>query len=144
MRNPELFYTHPASMIDDGGGHWATEQAYFQGLGEDAGESVVMMTPSGQTSAPPSGGGILDSLARSVSAVLPTLASVYQQKKFTDLNIARANQGLQPLSVQQYASAYQVPLAQVQVGPNDQAKKLLMIGGGVLVGLVALRALKVI
>jgi len=145
MRNAELFYTHPASMMDQGG-HWEREEAYFQGLGNAfdsaTGTFDVSTTPSGEASAPPGGGGFFDTIGRSLSTLLPVAAQAYSVKKLTDLNIERSRSGLQPLSPQQYAAM--VPAAQVTVGPNEQAKKLLMYGGAAVVGLVALRALKVI
>lgn len=141
---------HPQSSMDDPSS-WSREAGYF-GLGEDAGESIVLMTPSGapampQAAATPSDTGTKPwyaSIADAFSAALPVAASVYQQKKFTDLNIERSRAGLAPISAAQYAQQYQIPAAQVQVGPNDAAKKLMLYGGIAIGGLVLLRALKVI
>jgi hypothetical protein len=63
---------------------------------------------------------------------LPVLASTYQQNQLTKLNISRMQQGLPPISASTYASQYMVPAAQVQVGPSEQAAKLLLYGGGAL------------
>lgn len=75
-------------------------------------------------------------------STLPVLAQTYQQQQLTKLNIARINQGLPPMSAAAYASQYQVPAAQVQVGPTEQAQKLLMYGGGALLAILAFRSLK--
>lgn len=142
MRQQELYYTHPESMMDNPG-LWASEHGYLDGVGSDGGETVDMMTtPSGAPSTPAGAKPWYESIANAVSSIVPVAANVYAQKKFTDLNIARAQQGLAPLSAQQFSTQYQVPLAQVQVGPNDSAKKALYIGGAVLGGLVLLRVLK--
>jgi hypothetical protein len=142
----ELFYVYPEQMTDSQRA-WGNERMYFSGLGEDAGESVLM-TPSGAPAAPqaaqPSAtsAGWLDSLVKGFSQALPVAAQAYSVKKLTDLNIDRARQGLQPLSTQQYAAM--IPAAQVQVGPDDSTKKLLMYGAIGVGGILLLRALKVI
>jgi hypothetical protein len=143
----ELFYTYPEQAMDDVAA-WGGERMYFRGLGEDAGESVVMMTPSGQAassqsaSTPSAAGGFFDAIGRGLTQLLPVAAQAYSAKKITDINIDRARAGLQPLSPAQYQSM--MPAAQVTVGPNEQAKKLMLYGGLAVGGLVLLRALKVI
>lgn len=150
----ERAFLYPEQHADNPD-HWASEGAYFKsddyGLGEDAGESVVLITPSGAASAPQaattpqSQAGVpwYESLAKTfATTVLPVAASVYQQKKITDLNTERLRAGLPMLSPQQYSSMY--PTASVAVGPNDQAKKLLMYGAVGVGALVLLRAFKVI
>ncbi len=141
---------HPQSSMDDPAS-WNREAGYY-GLGEDGGEGIVMMTPSGapalpQAAATPSDTGTKPwyaSIADAFSAALPVAASVYQQKKFTDLNIERSRAGLAPISAQQYAQQYQIPAAQVVVGPNDTTQKLLMYGAIGVGACVLLKALKVI
>jgi hypothetical protein len=144
----ELFWTAPCNMLDDPRA-WDSERMYFTGLASDGGETVDMLkTPSGAAAAPqaaqPSAtsGGWLDSLIKGVSQALPVAAQAYTVKKLTDVNIDRARQGLQPLSAQQYQAM--IPAAQVQVGPDDAAKKLMLYGALGVGGILLLRALKVI
>lgn len=70
-----------------------------------------------------------------VKAIVPAVASAYQQAQLTKINVARMQQGLQPLTAQQYSASYQVPAAQVQFGMDEGTKKLFMWGALGLVGL---------
>lgn len=146
-KSAELFYLFPEGGSDNPH-QWSSEAGYFKGLGEDAGESVTM-TPTGAPSssqasnaAATSSGGFFQSFANAAQQLLPVAANVYAQKKFTDLNLARAQAGQPLVSAAQFQQMY--PTATVAVGPNETAKKLLMWGAIGIGGLVALRALKVI
>lgn len=146
----ELIYTSPEMMADSPRA-WADE-AYYAGLSGAldtvTGSFDLLSTPSGAPASPqaaqPSATspGWLQSLVQGVTQVLPVAAQAYSAKKLTDINIDRARQGLQPLSPQQYQQL--APQAQVRVGMDDATKKLLLWGGGIALGLVALRAAKVI
>lgn len=72
---------------------------------------------------------------------LPVLASTYQQQQLTKLNISRMNQGLPPIDAQTYARNYMVPAAQVQVGPNEAAKNLIIYGGGALLAFLFINSM---
>lgn len=117
---------------------------YNGGLGEDAGESVLMVTstPSGQptrqadTSATDWG--------QVINTTLPVLANVYQQQQLTRLNVARINAGQPPITASDWARTYQPPSAQVQVGVTSRAEKMIMFGGLAVLALVGLRAAKII
>jgi hypothetical protein len=115
---------------------------YHTGLGEDAGESTLMVTttPSGETTR--QGGGT--DWGSIITGALPTLLSVYQQRELTRMNVARINAGQPPLSVQEYTSNYRVPSAEVQVGVAPNAQRMLMFGGLAVLALVGLRAAKII
>lgn len=102
---------------------WNSEAGYFKGLGEDNTSS--------------------SSWVDAFTAVLPAVASVYQQREFNKANLALINSGRPPMSGEQYM-ATQAPTAKVQVGPDADAKKWIVYAGIGLLALVGLRAAKVI
>lgn len=132
-------YTHPLERSDSSD-FWLTENAYFTGLGEDAGESAVMISPG--ASAP--GAAAKPWYETLVNAIVPTAANIYAQKQLTSLNVARSQQGLAPITAAEFQRTYQPAAAQVQVGPSAQAQKWLMYGAVGVGALVVLRALKII
>jgi hypothetical protein len=87
----------------------------LRGLGQDQTASTT------DTTTPPSTdwGQTLSSF---VSQVLGPLASAYQQKQIIDVNIKRAEQGLQPLDVSQIAPT-------VNVGVSPQVQQMGIIAG---------------
>lgn len=132
---------------------WESEYGYLQGVGEDGGENTIMITSNGspgvsQAGSTPSaaagGMSILDTITKSLQTLVPVAANVYQQKKLIELNQQRSMMGQPMLSAADYAAMYQLPTAQVTVGPNAAMKNALLIGGAVLLGLVGLRAAKII
>lgn len=72
-----------------------------------------------------------DALAR----LLPVLASTYQQKQLLQVQVDRARQGLPPLDVTQYAGG-------VQVGMSPELQRMLLWGGGLALGLLAIATLR--
>lgn len=149
----EEAWINAAGHVDDPH-RWASEYGYLQGVGEDAGENVVMLTSSGAPAAPQaattpsaaaaaSGGtSILDTINKTLQTLIPTAAAVYQTKQIAQLNAQRLQQGLAPLSTAEIQAMQ--PQVGVQVGPSEQAKKLMLYAALGLGGLVALRAFKVI
>lgn len=155
-RESELDYTFPVQRIDDPA-WWAKENAYYGSydqtadgaqLGEDAGESVVMASGqevstvpgvSVRAVAPASSEPWYASLAK---ALVPAAANVYQSAQLNKLNIARAQQGLAPISGAQFAQL-QPPTATVQVGPSAQAQQWMKYGAIGVGALVLLKVLKV-
>jgi hypothetical protein len=165
--NPQVKFDSPR--------YWMTEDAYIEnipdyglggimgvmgdgrsswGMGEDAGETTILLGPGGvttevQTPTLPGpgggggggGGGGVPWYQSLVQAVVPAAANIYAQKQLTDLNIQRARSGLPMLTASQY-SQYQVPT--VTVGPSSSAQKWMMYGAIGVGGLVLLRALKII
>lgn len=115
---------------------------YFSGLGDTAemNAGMVNVTPSGE----PTRQAEKPWYETLIQTAVPALTAAYAQNQMTKLNVSRINQGLPPLSAQEYAAVYQPPSAQVQVGPTQQATKLLMYGGLAVLALVGLRAAKVI
>jgi hypothetical protein len=112
-----------------------------RGLGEEDGSYVmVTTTPSGEPTrqSPDTDWG---AVARSV---IPSVMSVYQQAQLTRMNVARINAGQQPLSAQEFGANYRVPSAEVQIGATAQTQRLMMFAGLGVLGLVALRAAKII
>ena len=106
----------------------------WSGLGVDADEAIIATSTPGQADkAEPWYSSVLRS-------TLPVLATTYQQQQLTKLNIARIGQGLPPLSAQEYAQSYMVPAAQVQVGPTQEAQRLLIWGGAALLLFLGFRA----
>lgn len=116
---------------------------YSNGLGEDAGESVLMVTttPSGQ---PTRQAESSTDWGAVVNTALPVLANVYQQQQLTRMNVARINAGQPPITASDWARTYQPPSAQVQVGVTNRAEKMIMFGGLAVLALVGLRAAKII
>jgi hypothetical protein len=123
---------------------WDNERRFYAGLGDtqemNAAAGMIEVTPSGvptrQAETP-----WYESLFK---AAVPALTTAYAQNQMTKLNISRINQGMAPFSAAEYAAVYQPPSAQVQVGPTQQATKMLMFGGLAILALVGLRAAKVI
>lgn len=114
---------------------WRNEGTYFTtGLGDtaDPGASVVV-TPGGSASADPW-------YATVLKTTLPVVATAYQQRQLTALNIARINNGLPPLTADQYAAVYQPPAAQVTVGPNSAAERAMWFFGVGGLGILAFMA----
>lgn len=74
-----------------------------------------------------------DALAR----LLPALAATYQQKQLLSVQVDRARAGLPPLDVSQYA-----PGANVNVGLAPDLQRLLLIGGGAALLMLAYAAIK--
>ena len=112
------------------------------GLGEDAGENVLMVTttPSGEPTRQAGG----TDWGTVINATLPTLLNVYQQQQLTRLNVARINAGQPPLTPSEFGANYRVPTAEVQVGVAPRAERMVMFGGLAVLALVALRAAKII
>lgn len=149
----ELAYTYPEAETDNPR-FWASEAGYFKtgelGLAEDAGESVVMVTPSGAPAAtqaqqqPAQQAGGKPWYETLISSIVPVAANVYQQQQLNKLNMQRTQQGLPMISAADYLRTYAAPTATVQVGPSESAQRALLWGAGIIGGLVALRALKII
>lgn len=74
-------------------------------------------------------------------STLPVLASTYQQQQLNKLNLERMRNGLPPISGQQYASQYQIPAAQVQVGMTSDTQKLVMYGGLALLAFLGINSM---
>lgn len=112
---------------------------YYTSLGEDAGESTLMVTttPSGIPTRQSDWGS-------AVSNLLPAVLSVYQQHQLTRLNLARINSGQPPLTAAEYTNVYRPPTAEVQIGATAQTQRLLMFAGMGVLALVGLRAAKII
>jgi hypothetical protein len=109
-------------------------------LGDDTTEADVVANTqdtSAGTSAPATPW--YDTLAKTIT---PVIASTYQQAQLTKLNVARMQQGLQPLTAQQYAANYQVPAAQVQVGMDAGTRQLVTYGLIGLAGLYLMRHMR--
>ena len=122
---------------------WECEAMYFDmdaGLGE-VDPSTALVTPSGQ---PTKQAGSMDWFSDAVKSILPVAANVYQQRELTKLNVARINAGQTPITADQFARTYQPPSARVSIGPDNTAKKFMMIGGALVVGFIGLKALGVI
>lgn len=119
-----------------------SRHGFNYGLGEDAGESTLMVTttPSGE---PTRQSGTPVDWGQMINAIVPTALSVYQQSQLTRMNVARINAGQQPLTAQEF-SYYRVPSAEVQIGATAQTQKLMLYAALGLGGLVALRAAKII
>jgi len=115
------------------------------GLAEDGGENVLFATttPSGMPTRQADGGASTD-WGAIATAVLPVALSVYQQQQMTRLNIARINAGQPPLSRSEYAAVYRAPSAEVQIGATESAQRMMMFLGLGVLGLVGLRAAKII
>lgn len=127
-----------ANELVDNPRMWQSEAMYIGGLHDDDSLSndaaVMMTTPSGSST----------SWADAFRSAVPLLASVYQQRQFTRMNIARINQNQPPLTAGEYAAVYQPPSAQVQFGATADAKRLMLYAAIGLAALVGLRAAKVI
>lgn len=148
--------SNPTANTDanaDNGDRWASEYGFLQGVGEDAGETVLMVSSGAPAAAPaattPSqaatsagSSNILDSITRSLTSLVPVAANVYAQKKLIELNQQRSMMG-QPLLTAAEFQALQ-PTANVVVGPNETAKKVMIYGGLALLGVLGLRAAKII
>lgn len=115
---------------------------YNAGLGEDGGESTLMVTttPSG---APTRQGSDVD-WGGVINSILPTVANVYQQRQLTRLNVARINAGQSPITAGEFGASYRVPTAEVQIGATAQTQRLMMFMGLGVLALVGLKAAKII
>lgn len=150
-RENELDYLFPQGRMDDCY-YWQTENAYFAypgsigssgGLGEDAGETIVMTDGSEITRAAPAATSKpwYETL---VQSLVPAAASVVAARELNKLNTQRIQAGLPMLTAQQYSAQYQPPTATVAVGPSAAAMQLVKYGGIALGAYVALRALRII
>lgn len=117
---------------------WDSQDGYFGLSGADTAAAAV--TPSGV----PTKQAEVPWYQTLLQTAVPALTTVYAQNQMTKTNIARINQGLPALTSQEYAAAYQPPAAQIQVGPDAGAKKLVMYGGIALLAYFGLRAAKVL
>lgn len=115
---------------------------HTEGLGEDGGESTLMVTttPSGM----PTRQGTEVDWGAVINTALPTVLNVYQQQQLTRMNVARINAGQPPLSVAEFGANYRVPTAEVQIGATAQTQRLMMFMGLGVLALVGLRAAKII
>ncbi len=119
----------------DRASQWWTGAQYMTGLADDGmGDANTLVTAPGAT----------QSWADSIKSALPVLASVYQQRQLVKMNLERIRRNQEPLTAAEFASQYQPPSAQVQIGATSDTKQILMIAGLALVALVSLRAAKVI
>lgn len=116
--------------------------SYNHGLGEDAGESTLMVTttPSG---APTRQGSDVD-WGQVINTALPTVMNVYQQRQLTRMNVARINAGQPPITADEFGASYRVPTAEVQIGATARTQRLFMFMGLGVLALVGLRAAKII
>lgn len=110
----------------DAPSRWESEGGYFRGLGDEGSQSDSSTW--------------VDALTQ----VLPVAASIYQQDQFNKMNRDLISAGKPPISAQTYMQNFATPSASVQVGPTADAKKWIMYGGIALLGLVGLRAAKII
>lgn len=115
---------------------------YSPSLGEDGGESTLMVTttPSG---APTRQGTDVD-WGSVINTALPTVMNVYQQRQLTRMNVARINAGQAPITADEFGASYRVPTAEVQIGATAQTQRLVMFMGLGVLALVGLRAAKII
>lgn len=140
--------SNPLAITDedaDNPNRWSSEYGYLHGVGEDAGETILMTSGGSQASTPAqgaSGSSLLDSITKGLTSLVPIAASVYQQKKLIELNQQRSMMGQPLLTAAEFQSL--MPTAQVQVGPNETAKKVMIYGGLALLGVLGLRAAKII
>lgn len=124
-RETERSYVMGSHTIDESS-RWEKEGGYFPGLGEDNVQSDSSTW--------------VDALTQ----VLPVAASIYQQDQFNKMNRDLVTAGKPPISAQTYMTTFATPSASVAVGPNATAQKWLIYGGVALLGLVGLRAAKII
>lgn len=131
----ERNYLVSNESIDDAGA-WDDGSMYSVGLNDDGvGDDALMTTtPSGAST----------SWADAFKSAVPILASVYQQKQLTKLNVARINKNQAPLTAQEFSSVYQPASAQVQFGATSDMKKVMLYAALGIAALVGLRAAKVI
>jgi hypothetical protein len=112
-------------------------------LGEDGGESPVMITTSTPSGAATRQSGGTD-WGAVFSAAVPTAMSVYQQNQLTRMNVARINAGRAPLSADEFGANFRVPSAEVQIGASAQMQKMMLYAGLGVLALVGLKAAKII
>lgn len=133
----ESQYVNPYAQWDNHRA-WNEGSMYSVGLTDNNSladdEAIMSTTPSGGST----------SWADAFKSAVPILASVYQQRQLTKLNVARINRNQAPLTAQEYAVAYQPPSAQVQVGATADTKRLMLYAALGVAALVGLRAAKVI
>lgn len=139
MRHHDMSYAFPHGRDADPR-TWASERAFFSGMGEADEATPTAVTPSGATTRQAE----TPWYQTAIQTIVPAAAAVYQQRQLTKLNIARINQGQAPMSADQYAEIYQPPAAQLQVGPTTRATNMLLWVGGGIALLVGLRAAKII
>lgn len=70
-----------------------------------------------------------ESWADAAARLLPILAATEQQRQLLQVQVQRAQQGLPPLNMSQYAAG-------VQVGMSSDLKQLLTIGGIAALGIM--------
>lgn len=70
-----------------------------------------------------------ESWATAAARLLPILAATEQQRQLLQVQVSRAQQGLPPLNMSQYAAG-------VQVGMSSDLKNMLMIGGAIALGIM--------
>lgn len=122
----------------DDAGRGETQNGYF-GLG-DPDTAAAAVTPSGV----PTKQADVPWYQTLIQTAVPALTTVYAQNQLTKTNIARINNGLPALTASEYAATYQPPSAQVQVGPDATAKRLMMYAGFGLLAYLGLKAARVI
>lgn len=66
----------------------------------------------------------------------PQVLTVYQQYKLNDENLKRARTGQPPITAENYRLI--APPSQVEVGMNPETKKMIMIMGAGLLGVLVL------
>lgn len=118
-----------------------TDNSALAGVGEDAGESTLFVTttPSGQPTRQSS-----TDWGAVITAALPAVLNVYGQQQLTRLNVARINNGMPPITANEYVSTYRPPTAELQIGATQSTQRLVMFMGLGVLALVGLRAAKVI
>lgn len=140
MRHHDDRSYHYPNSRDADSRTWHSDRAFFSGLGESDDVVATTETPSGS----PTRQSSIPWYQSLLQTAVPVLMSAYERNQMTRMNIARINSGQAPYTAEQYASAYQPPSAQLQVGPTAGATKVLLwIGGGVAV-LAGMRAAKIL
>ena len=120
--------SYDKSGYQSGRNMWDNEAAFFAGLGDPAPVSPAEV-PWYETL---------------IKTAAPVLMTAYQQNQMTKLNIARINQGMAPLSAEQYSQVYQPAAARVQVGPDANAQRFMLYAGIGLLAFLGLRRAKVL
>lgn len=113
------------------------------GLSGDAGEETLFVTttPSGEPTRQSSSSTDWGAVA---NAVVPALLNAYGQQQLTRLNVARINNGMPPITANEYVSTYRPPTAELQIGATQSTQRLVMFMGLGVLALVGLRAAKII
>jgi len=63
-----------------------------------------------------------------IKTAIPALSTVYMQKQLTKINVARLNAGQSPLTAEEFSATYQPNAANVSVGPDRTATRLVIAG----------------